>query len=362
MSARVDGRDATLDAAIAAAAERLSRAKAPLVYGLVDSTVEAQRAAVHLARRLDAFLDGANTPSHAGSLAAFQGSGALTTTLGEMRRRADAIVFWAADPDAFEAGLVGRFAPARDGRVRLAVDVGEARGPGGCDERLTLDPAQEIAALAALRALVRGRRLDATAARRLPEDRLRALAKILTTARYPVLVADGDPPPERRDPLRPLAFGALVREARGDGRPRTLLLRRGRNAVGAEQVLTWLTGFPGAIRFDAGRAALDARAFAADAVLAARRADAVLVVGADPARHLPRPALDVLATLPAVYVGGPAAGAIHIPAAPFDDSPGHAFRMDGVARRLERPAPALPTEADILARLGSALGSERRTA
>jgi len=55
--ALVDGKPATLDAAIAAAAEYLDRANLPLVYGLSNVTCEAQREAVALAELIGAVVD-----------------------------------------------------------------------------------------------------------------------------------------------------------------------------------------------------------------------------------------------------------------------------------------------------------------
>jgi len=55
--ALVDGREATVDEAIEAAAEHLDRAVMPLVYGLSNITCEAQREAVALAERLGGVID-----------------------------------------------------------------------------------------------------------------------------------------------------------------------------------------------------------------------------------------------------------------------------------------------------------------
>ena len=55
--ALVDGREATLDEAIEAAAEHLSNADMPLVYGMSNTTCEAQRECASLADRLGGLLD-----------------------------------------------------------------------------------------------------------------------------------------------------------------------------------------------------------------------------------------------------------------------------------------------------------------
>lgn len=55
--ALIDGKPATVDAAVEAAAEYLYRANLPLVYGLSNTTCEAQREAVSLAELVGAVID-----------------------------------------------------------------------------------------------------------------------------------------------------------------------------------------------------------------------------------------------------------------------------------------------------------------
>ena len=55
--ALIDGKPATVDDAVEAAAEYLYRANMPLVYGLSNVTCEAQREAVSLAEKIGAVID-----------------------------------------------------------------------------------------------------------------------------------------------------------------------------------------------------------------------------------------------------------------------------------------------------------------
>jgi formylmethanofuran dehydrogenase subunit B len=55
--ALVDGREATVDEAVEAAAEYLHAADMPLVYGLSNTTCEAQREAVWLAELVGGVID-----------------------------------------------------------------------------------------------------------------------------------------------------------------------------------------------------------------------------------------------------------------------------------------------------------------
>jgi formylmethanofuran dehydrogenase subunit B len=55
--ALVDGREATLDEAIEAAAEHLHAADMPLVYGMSNTTCEAQKLCAEMADMLGGLLD-----------------------------------------------------------------------------------------------------------------------------------------------------------------------------------------------------------------------------------------------------------------------------------------------------------------
>src|SRR3954467_14827373 len=79
--ARVDGREAPLEAALDAAAALLGGARAPLVTGLEEATCEAQRVAVAIADAIGAIVDAGPAPL------AYQEIGASTATLGEIRDR-----------------------------------------------------------------------------------------------------------------------------------------------------------------------------------------------------------------------------------------------------------------------------------
>jgi formylmethanofuran dehydrogenase subunit B len=352
--------------AIEAAAAQLAAARLPLVYGLVQSTVEAQREAVRLARLLRGVLDSASA-GPAGHLA-FARLGLRSASLGELRRRADLVLFWGCDPDAFQPGFVERYAPARQGRTRLAVDLGDARGPAGTDLRVAVPREREIEALLVLRAFVRGRRVEREVAAPLglPLDTLRGLASRLKACRHAALLYDGDPPLARRDAERAASLTSLALDARPGTSLRVLAVRESGNPVGAESVLTWLTGCPAAVSFAQGAPRFGPREWSAEAVLAAGDVDAALLVGVGSPRQLSARALDQLGRLPTVWVGSEGGlstrASVAIAAAPLAATPGHVFRMDGVALRpvaLAEDPGGLPTEASVLARIAAALPRPR---
>jgi formylmethanofuran dehydrogenase subunit B len=294
-----------------------------------------------------------------------------------VKRRANLIVFWGCDPDRDHPGFVSRYCPPRPGRLRIAVDVGEALGPSAVEERLEVAAPREIESLSALRAFVRGRRVESDRAQALglPLEPLRGLARRMSTCGYGAVLADADPPPEGRDPERAGALGALVRDARSRARLRLVGIRRPGNPVGAENVLTWQTGFPGPVAFGPGGPRYAPGELEGEHVLARGEVDAALVVGAEPERFLSPSAQEGLRRLPTVYVGPSEARGgtadIAIATAPFAITEGHVFRMDGVALRQRpsevgasptgaSPAKALPTEASVLRAVAEAVAGIAR--
>ncbi len=369
LRARVGGRPAPGDAALAAAAELLVRARRPLVYGLAQATVESQRVAVALAERLGGVLDPAGSSAHAGAARAFRTLGAVTATLGEARSLAELLVFWGIDPDAVHPGFSDHYlAPVPEAHApgRLAVDVGEARGPAHADERVAVDPEGEVDLLWALRASALGRRVEPPPGSDPGWTELvHGLAQRLTCAHYAVLFFEAEPPPARRDPLRALALTALAAEVKSPARLRVIGVRPPGNAHGAETVLTWQTGYPSAVDFAAGYPRYGPGEYDAEHLLARGEVDAVLLVGTGGGDDLPLAAAAALARLPRVLVGAggeePADARVAFETCPPDETPGSIYRMDGLAlrRRVARSS-ELPTDEDVLRALLAAVDRRQK--
>ena len=88
---RLTGRPTTVDQAIAAAARILANAKAPLIAGL-GTDVAGARATLALADRIGAVVDHMNMPAKLRNILTLQNSGWITTTLAEIKNRADFIL------------------------------------------------------------------------------------------------------------------------------------------------------------------------------------------------------------------------------------------------------------------------------
>lgn len=387
------------DDGVDAAAALLLRARRPLVYGLERATVEAQRRAVEITDLIGGVIDPASSASHGASLLAAQRIGQVSATLGELRDRADLIIYWGVDPDVRFPGFRARYVEgariaglgvsrrsrgAETARLTVVVDIGDAVGPTSADERIAMDAAVALEALWILRARLRRRRVElermnpspqrmetasgaAAGTRTLPPlQSLNRLVTRLRQCRYGVIFHDGDPPRERRDPMVPLALGALAIEANRTARVRLIGVRRPGNAVGAETVLTWQTGFPFAIDFSRGYPRYGPGEFTAERLLARGEVDAALLVGVDTPIDLSDAAVNHLECIPTIVVGGKDAWSgpqtqVRFTTSPFEAMPGSVYRMDGVALPPGRtanpnaPVRRVPDDAAILTRLSEAI-------
>jgi len=359
---RVEGRSATIEKAIDTAAAVLSGAGRPMVLIAPDLTTEAQRAAIAVGDALRAEVDGATSDSAAAGILVAQRRGRAAASLGEIRNRADVVLFWAVDPRERYPRYLERYtATASTTHVRrralLSVSVGTDRGPEQAEIQAEFTPGEEVDALAVIQATVRGQRLGELPARLRPAA---TIAERLVQGRYVAIVHDAEPGREARDAQRTESLVALAQVLNGPTRAALSSLRAGGNRSGAEAALTWQTGYPMRVSFreghpraQPGRSGLDR--------LRSGGADAVLVAGSVAALGDPGFALD---RVPGVVIG-PGASAVRGARVAIDTGiagihePGTGYRMDDVplplSPVLESPRPAAET-------LGLLLGALRRRA
>ena len=369
-SSTINGHPARLDEAIDRAAEILRAAKAPVVWGLSGTTIEAVAASLAIADQIGAIVDLAGSLDSAAKLAAFQRVGLVSASLGEVKDRADVVVFWGCDPlvthprhwERYSVEPAGRFIPGgRTGRFVIVVDARETETSRAADLFIRIDPQRELEVLDALRALVKGVTLDPNRVARstgLDHSTIEDLAGRLTAARYgaffhgPGLGSD-----EAGEKVFVAAFG-LVRDLNEGRRFVVMELGAPGNRSGASAVLAWQTGASGAVDFGLGHPRhLPGEASVVER-LSRSEVDAVLIVADDPADVLPADALIRFTGVRSIMIAPGAPRGERWPDVAFDvarpglEAGGTVARVDGVMLPL-RPSvsSALPTDRVILERL-----------
>jgi formylmethanofuran dehydrogenase subunit B len=337
-------RDGDIRSVLKEAAQLLEHSRRPLVYLSTDISSETQRAAIGIADLLGATVDSVTSASAGGSILAGQRRGYVSATLGEIRNRADTVVFWGIDPTNRYPRFASRYAPdplglyVAKGRTVIAVDVGQDVGPRDARARVALTSEEEVEALNLMRMFLVGR-ADPSAGPRSLAGRANDLALQLADASYVAVVADGEPQ-DGRDSWRSEALSRLVEALNRSTRAALITLRGGGNRSGADSALTSQTGYPMTVDFSSGAPIYRPHADAVS-LFATGEIDTALIVGSPHA--VPDRVRSQLARIACIAIG-PRASESSFPTACAIDTGvagiherGTAIRMDGIPLPL-RPA------------------------
>jgi formylmethanofuran dehydrogenase subunit B len=192
----VAGKPATLQAVVLKAAEILRQSHKPIFTGL-STDVQGFRAVYDLSQRVNAKFSHMNATSMTRNLKVLQSTGWQTTTLTEVKNRADVIVCFGGDllhhnARFFErfVDLDGMFISAKNRQVIVLGETNNKCAKSNCLQTAWILPcrAEDLPSITiALRALVAGKSLKATEVAGLKVSNLQTLADKLITARYAVL-------------------------------------------------------------------------------------------------------------------------------------------------------------------------------
>jgi formylmethanofuran dehydrogenase subunit B len=349
------GRDVTMEHAVEQATDMVGRAARPLVLLAPDISCETQRAAIGLSDLIRAAADSVTSMTARAALLAAQEIGRAGATLGEIRNRADLVVFWGVDPAVayprfqtrYAPDVAGMFVDGRRSRTVIAVDVGESRGPEDADGRVTVMPDREGAMLTELTASLLAHHRGVSVGGGHVE-----LIQTLTRSKYVALVADGEQAVNAPDSGRVAGLTALTQLLNSSTRCALILLRGGGNRSGADACFTSQTGYPMAVDFSRGYPRYLPFQSSYER-LAAGIVDVTLVVGS--MSSLPDAVLQHL-LIPRVVAVGPRASesvvarngiAIDTGVAGVHEA-GTALRMDDVPLPLEAILPGPPSAASVI--------------
>ncbi|MCO6455092.1 MAG: formylmethanofuran dehydrogenase subunit B [Pirellulaceae bacterium] len=380
-AAQIAGQPASLGESLDRAAALLRAADYPLVYGLSRSTTAGQRAAVALAERLGGAIDTTASLCHGPSIMALQEVGEVTSTLGEVRNRADLVVFWGCHPaqshprhaERYSVFPRGRYVPrGREGRT--VVMVGDATqvhqwrlDPAGArpDLVVPVPPGEDFEALSQLRTMLRG-----GSSANVP-DELRRLLDLMQGCRYGVVffglgiaetsMWDG-PPGRHAGHVNVAALLQLVAELNAVTRFTARRMRLQGDVSGADNVMCWQTGYPFAVDMSRGYPRYNPGEFTASELLASRQTDLCLLVGAETVPYFPAEAREHLQAIPTILLDYPGTQPALAPTVRFTTSvyglhsAGTAYRMDNVPLTLRAMLPSqLPSDEWVLGELARRL-------
>lgn len=364
-TALVDGKPAPLTSAIDQAATILRSSRAPLIWGFSQTSTQGVRAAVRLAEWTGATLDSATSLRNAAAVIALQQVGQSTCSLGEVRNRADLVIFWGANPVVNQPRHFERYSVDAKG---LFIPHGRANRQVvylGAEQNETSRLADTIL----------------TIRRNSDRDLISALRQFLQQNHWPAPLDLGPSLPQLQqlvEQMKQCRYGALFygHELTNQG-PETVAdlfrfvtdLNRytrftigGLTSPGPEAPLTWLTGYPFAIDFSQKYPRYNPEDYTASARLERKEVDACLLVGSQCVDELSATARRALQQLPVIALDEPHR-APHVKAAvQFSTAiygihaAGTAYRTDGVPIPLRKLVDGnYPTDAQILIDITKAL-------
>lgn len=345
-----------------AAAEHLRHSRSPLIYGLSRGSTEGQRSAVALAEWLGGTVDTTASHCHAESIQALQAVGEATCSLGEIRNRADLVIYWGSNPavshprhgERYATHASGRWISGRDQRYVVVADVDRTASADEADLFLPIERGADFRALWALRQMIHGGPLDEDRCGA-PPELLRQLAERMKNCRCGIVFFGIGLTHHNLGHQHVEALLLLVRDLNRYTRFYARRMRIQGDVAGADSVLCWQTGYPFSVNFSRGYPRYNPGEFSANDLLERDEVDAVVLVGSEGTEWFSEAARERLQQLPIIALDYPMVESKPVPTVRFTTAvygihlPGTAYRMDEVPLPLKVLLPTnYPSDAEIL--------------
>lgn len=341
----IAGKTASLEDAIAAAAKILDKSSKPLFAGL-GTEVKGMRAMVQLADKTNATLDHMHSESTVRNTLALQNSGWQTTTLTEVKNRADLII-------AIGTDIVSSHPRFLEKLVWNADSLFDKAKPEVI--YLDQDTADLPAIINALNALANGKKLHTDIVAGIDVQQLSGMLDKVKAAQYTVVVWSVSSFKYDHAELTVQSISRLIAKLNETTRVAGLPLNSGDGDTSVNNTSTWLSGYATRSRLSNGKAEYDAYQFSTKRQL--QECDALLWVSTFNA-YAP-PACDA----PTIVIGHPdtqfqKTPDVFIPVGlPGLDHTGTMFRLDSaVALPLKKVRNThLPSLAQVIKKIMEAL-------
>ena len=361
-SPRVGGAPASLELAVARAAELLREARLPVFSGF-GADVNESRAALSLIDRCRGVFDQARAEGGLRNLLVLADSGWMATTLGELKNRVEVLVSFGTDIEANFPRFFERFVWPQDTLFdadvpqREVVFIGRAptgsaaHAPDGRPPRvLPCAPEDLPQVAAAMAALAKGAKLQVEPVGGIALADLQSVVERMTQARYSVVTWAAGQLNFPHAELCVQRLCGMVVDLNKSTRAAVLPLGGQDGDRTASQVCAWISGYPTRVSYARGYPEYDPYHNGAARLLADGQADALVWVSS--LSVAPPPATDV----PTVVIGRSGMKferepEVFVPVgAPGIDFAGHMYRCDNVVAMplYQLRESGLPRAAEVL--------------
>jgi formylmethanofuran dehydrogenase subunit B len=343
--------------AIHKAAEILANANYPILYGWSSTNCEAQRLGVELAEEVGGVLDNTAVVCHGPSLMGTQEVGIPTSTLGQIRHRAEVIIYWGCDPwsahprhlERYTSFTEGRFedsewksylnkvkaaagkkkllslqrvAPKKqrttvaesvvfnkppetlrkEGRKLIVIDVRKSMTAEIADYFIQVEPNKDYELMQAIRALVKDEELDVDQVGGVPVDYLREVVDTLVNCKFGVIFF-GMGLTQSAGKFRNIEVAiSLTRDLNMRTKFLIMPMRGHFNVSGANIVFAWQSGYAFGVDFSLGYPRYNPGETTSMDVLLRGESDAALVIASDPGATFPKRAVQNLVKHPLIVI------------------------------------------------------------
>jgi formylmethanofuran dehydrogenase subunit B len=261
----IQGKACTLDEAIAACAKLLKHSQQPLFAGL-GTDVNGIRALLSLAEKTGAYLDHMHSESALRNIKVLQQQGWQSTTLTEVKQRADVLLVVGSDivshhPRFFDRilwqgeALFAEQLPAREiifiGPQSL--NISAATSPAGKSAQHLVCALEDCAeVMASLNGLLHGQTLQVNTVAGIPVQQLLDVAKTLQAAKYSVMTWVAKDLDFAHADLCVQSIVQCVATLNQSTRSSVLPLGGSDGDYSVYQASTWTTGYPVRLRYHSG--------------------------------------------------------------------------------------------------------------
>jgi formylmethanofuran dehydrogenase subunit B len=302
--------------------------------------------------------------------------GKVSCTLGEVKNRADLIIYWGGNPaechprhfTKYTLTQKGKFVPkGRKDRTMILVDIRETPSAKAADLFLQVRPSKDFEVLTILRALVKGQTVNRELAAEtgLTLEQLQDFADQMKKARFGVLFFGMGLSMTRGKHMNSAALLALAAELNAFTKFVAMPMRGHGNVTGGDVIMRWTTGYPFGVNLCRGYPRFNPGEYSTVDLLLRGDNDAALILGADPGATMPQPAIDHLARIPTIVLDPKVThtsrlARVHITtAATGISAPGTVYRMDEIPLPL-RPAlkSPYPTDEEVIRDIARAVAAK----
>ena len=359
-------KEISYDEAIEYTAQMLAKAKKPSMYGWSSTSCEAQSVGHEIAEACGALVDNTAAVCHGTTLVALQNVGVPSCTLGEVKNRADVVIFWGCNPAHAHPRHMSRYSIFPRGfftgkgqkqRKIIVVDPRPTDTASLADIYLQVEQGYDYELLQGLRAALRGAEMTGDVIAGIPKSTVYEAAELLKSARFGVIFF-GMGVTQSLGKDHNIDAAILLTKELNDYSKYSIMAMRGHyNVAGSGQVLGWQFGFPYSVDLSRGFARYNPGETGTIEVLKRKEIDAFFCLGSDPGAHFPMQCVKEIANLPSVAVDPhttPTTGIcdVHVPVAVVGvEVGGNCYRMDNVpidARKVVEPPEGMLTDQQFL--------------